>query len=153
MLSIIRRADKDYLHEILDEVTAYLERHHCSGDFIFETQLIVEELFTNTCYYAYLGDEPEQNCEFRLTFEETELKIQRIDSGYAFNPLTLTKPDTESGFQERKVGGLGMYLVSHYCSRMLYERIKDKNVLTLYRSLAPRKKKPHTQPEEKTQAE
>jgi sigma-B regulation protein RsbU (phosphoserine phosphatase) len=135
MISIKKPAEIKYLHEILDETDSYLKRHHCPSDFVFEADLVIEELFTNTCYYAYDGSEKEQTCEFHLEIDENNLLIQRIDLGKPFNPLTIADPDVDQNFRERRVGGLGMYLVKHFCSRIEYSYRNNQNILTLYRTI------------------
>ena len=128
-------ADLSYLHEVLTQVDEYLESQGCSQEFISETELIIEELFTNTVHYAYANSDHEPVCVFTLDEENGILKIRRIDYGTPFDPTQTEKPDTTLSYKERKIGGLGMHLIRHYTDALTYRRKEGKNILTLYRAL------------------
>ena len=53
------------------------------------------------------------------------------DDGVEFNPLLCDAPDVEAGADERKVGGLGVFVARHLAREMKYERRNGKNVLTV----------------------
>ena len=100
-------------------------------------QLIIccDEIFTNIASYAY----PDGNGSVAVTVEfvsETQnLRIIFSDSGTAFNPLEISEPDTSSALSERKIGGLGMFIVKKMMDSVEYCRQDDKNILTLTKCL------------------
>ena len=53
------------------------------------------------------------------------------DDGVAFDPLKCDTPDVEAGIEERKAGGLGIFLVRNLAREVRYERRNGKNVLTV----------------------
>ena len=53
------------------------------------------------------------------------------DDGVAFDPLQREAPDVEAGAEERKAGGLGIFLVRQLAREVKYERRNGKNVLTV----------------------
>ena len=133
MKVIMYPAQLTYLHNILEQVDKYLAKKDCTPEFISETDLIIEELFTNTVHYAYAHSNHEPVCIFVLDENDGILKIRRIDYGAPFDPTMTKRPDTHLSYQERKIGGLGMHLIRHYSSALKYRRNKDRNILTLYR--------------------
>lgn len=94
----------------------------------FEIDLVLEEVLTNIIKYAYptgAGD-VEVCCtmegpgRFRLTVQ---------DWGVPFNPLTCAEPGLYADVEDRKVGGLGIYLVRQMADRVCYQQFENRNVL------------------------
>ena len=100
-------------------------------------QLLIscDEIFTNIASYAY----PDGNGTIAVAVEfvsETQyLRIIFSDSGTAFNPLEISDPDTGSALSERKIGGLGMFMVRKMMDSVEYCRQDGKNILTLTKCL------------------
>ena len=57
------------------------------------------------------------------------------DSGHPFDPLSEEAPDIESELDERKVGGLGIFLVRTTVDGISYEYTGGQNVLTIIKNL------------------
>ena len=100
-----------------------------------QLMICCDEIFTNIASYAY----PDGNGSVEITIEfvaETQsLRIIFSDSGTAFNPLEISEPDTSSALSERKVGGLGMFMVKKMMDSVEYCRQDGKNILTLTKCL------------------
>lgn len=97
---------------------------------IFKIDLILEELLTNVINYAY--PQGEGDVEIGYSLEDGKLKVSIRDWGCPFDPFESKEPDTCRDLNERKVGGLGIYLVRKLVSELNYERECGKNVLTFY---------------------
>ena len=99
-----------------------------------------DEIFTNIASYAY----PDGNGNIAVTVEfisETLcLRIIFSDSGTAFDPLEISEPDTGSALSERKIGGLGIFMVKKMMDSVEYCRQDGKNILTLTKCLEKRDK-------------
>ena len=64
-------------------------------------------------------------------YNERKMKFVITDSGVAFNPTEATLADTTLSVEERPIGGLGLLLVRELMDSINYERIDNKNTLTL----------------------
>ena len=53
-----------------------------------------------------------------------------------YNPLEKDDPDTTLSAEDRKIGGLGIFLVKKSMDDMHYEHKDGKNILTLVKKLA-----------------
>ncbi len=53
------------------------------------------------------------------------------DDGKPFNPFRVEPPDTLLSTQERRIGGLGIYLVRQAMDEVSYHRHTDRNVVML----------------------
>jgi anti-sigma regulatory factor (Ser/Thr protein kinase) len=63
------------------------------------------------------------------------MKLTFIDNGPPFNPLDATEPDTTLSAQERKIGGLGIFLVRKTMDDMQYS-YDDANILTITKKIS-----------------
>ena len=70
--------------------------------------------------------------EISLSSEEEAITIEITDDGEPFDPLNdAAEPDLTSPLGERRVGGLGLYLVRSMVDELHYRREQGKNHLVL----------------------
>ncbi len=118
------------LHEALE---AFSEEEDLTPSMVFQLNLIIEELVTNTILYGYpKGEEQEISIEVR---KETDLVIQVVDEGRPFDPTKAEEPLVYESIEEQPVGGLGIHFVKSFSDALTYERIDGKNVLTIIKKL------------------
>ncbi len=71
--------------------------------------------------------------EMAISYQPSAISLQLRDDGAAFNP---TAYETKAGaVEERQVGGMGISLIRQIADEMRYERMEEKNVLTLVKLL------------------
>ncbi len=99
-----------------------------------QMNLALEEAVVNCMKYAYpLGVVGNINISARAS--NVRLKFVISDSGIPFDPTAHAAADTTLPAEERPIGGLGIHLVRTIMDSINYERINDKNVLTLRKKL------------------
>ena len=99
-----------------------------------------DEIFTNIASYAYPDGNGSIAVAVEFVSETQNLRIIFRDSGTAFNPLEISEPDTSSALSERKIGGLGIFMVKKMMDSVEYCRQDGKNILTLTKCLEKRDK-------------
>jgi len=57
--------------------------------------------------------------------------IQIVDTGLSFNFAALDEPDISAGIEDRKAGGLGVFLIKKLMDDVQYRRENGRNILTL----------------------
>ena len=92
--------------------------------------LALEEIVTNVMLYAYPGKHGQVLVEYTAP-----LIFTITDSGIAFDPTKKEEVDTTLSAEERPIGGLGIHLVRQIMDEVIYERVDDKNVLTLIKHI------------------
>jgi len=97
-----------------------------------ELLLAVEEVFVNIVKYAYAESLGKVTIHCRMDEDSLILKIK--DEGIPFNPLQLPEPHLVSCLKERKMGGLGVFLMRRFVDEAKYEKQGKYNVLTLVKS-------------------
>ena len=98
-------------------------------DDILDTQLAVEEVITNIITHGYKKTGGRIHLSCRFTRNGSEIRI--ADSAPRFNPLSIAEPDLDKDISERKVGGLGVYLLRQVMDEISYRYENGKNVLVL----------------------
>ena len=94
-----------------------------------------DEIFTNIASYAYPEGSGSVEIAIEFVAEKRNLRIIFSDSGIAFDPLAISEPDTGAALSERKIGGLGMFMVKKMMDSIEYFRKDGKNILILTKCL------------------
>lgn len=88
-----------------------------------DAAVVVDEIVSNVVRCSGTSEfAVEVRCDGTLVF---------TDDGVAFDPLQRDAPDVEAGIDERKAGGLGIFLVRQLAREVKYERRDGRNVLTV----------------------
>jgi len=98
---------------------------------IREVELATEEALLNIFNYAYperVDGEVEVSCRMD---EKSGLIIEILDKGKAFDVQSAPDPDLSLDVSERKIGGLGIFLIRKMADEVHYRREGESNILTL----------------------
>jgi anti-sigma regulatory factor (Ser/Thr protein kinase) len=108
----------------------HLARHGFEDAVVFAAELALEEVLSNVIRYAYdNGDRHEIGISIRIAGRHVEIQI--VDDGRAFDPVSAPAADVAVPLEQRRIGGLGLHLLRAFVSEMRYERLEDRNVLSL----------------------
>ena len=128
MKKLTIKADPDNLDELLNYVEAELNQHGFPSGLQSEIIFAVEELFLNIAHYAY-GPAGGDVDVFVSVNEKACLRFE--DTGKPFNPLEQAAPNLDIPVMERKIGGLGIFLVKQLMDEITYSYKDNKNILTI----------------------
>ena len=96
--------------EQIEVVTDLINKSMKKADFSEETQAVVniaiDEIMSNIVFYS-----GSKVIEIEYTTSDTEVVISFADYGVLYNPLEAALPDIDASAEERKIGGLGIFLV------------------------------------------
>lgn len=119
------------LTDFVDEVCKALEFDRSAT---MKMSLAIEEAVVNVMDYAYpvgtMGD-----VKVEALADDVCLIFSIIDNGIPFDPTLKGEVDTTLPAEERPIGGLGIHLIRQIMDSIHYERIEDKNILTLRKKL------------------
>lgn len=142
----------DNLSKVLEQVDEQLDAEMCPMKTRMQIDIAVEELFVNIANYAYSPDtgdaditiETLDTCpipeDYRdgMTPEDmngTWLRVTMSDAGTPFNPLSKEDPDVTLSAKERRIGGLGIFMVKKSMDHMYYEYKDGKNHVSICKKL------------------
>ncbi len=137
MQEVTMDAKIENLPRMFDFIVSELSRCGVRQSVIRQCKLCAEEVFMNISSYAYHPDTGKVTLRLDTEAKPHKLlfKLVFYDNGKPFNPLSVDEPDLESDVQNRKVGGLGIYLVKKTMDVVQYDYINAQNVLTMEKTL------------------
>lgn len=112
--------------KIIDGVNDLLTKHGCNDEVRRSVDVAVDELCVNIADYAYEGRAGQMRVEAEAGSNYITLTF--IDSGVEFNPLEQEEPELFGG---PVIGGLGIFFVKSLVDTIDYQRIGDKNAVTI----------------------
>lgn len=101
---------------------------------MFQVNLVLDELFTNTVSYGYKDDSAHEIL-ITIDYQGDRILLTMVDDGRAFNPAEKRKYDTTIPPAQREPGGLGILLVQKYTDQISYARREGKNIITLIKNV------------------
>jgi anti-sigma regulatory factor (Ser/Thr protein kinase) len=101
-------------------------------------ELALDELLNNIISYGYL-DSDSHVITVEISVVNQTLQLVISDDGIPFNPFEQQTPDLESSIEERELGGVGIHLVKNVMDECSYQRLKERNVVTLVKKLGASK--------------
>lgn len=123
----------------LPKVTALLEETLEEADCPLKTQMqlcvAAEEIFVNIANYAYAPDTGTATIRLSLGGDPAAATVTFIDRGIPFDPLAKPDPDVSLSANDRKIGGLGIFMVKKTMDEVHYEYRDGQNIFTMRKKL------------------
>lgn len=108
--------------EIIEAIMSCPEVGKVSEDLLFKIRLCVEEVEENIlCYSGTTW------VEVSVVNEDGALTISFLDGGVQFDPLQKEDPDVNARLEDRKVGGLGIFLCKQMMNEVKYHYVNGCN--------------------------
>lgn len=101
---------------------------------IFEINLVLDELITNTIQYGY-NDNQLHKIEIEAEVMENIVCLKIIDDARKFDPLQKKEVDTSLPLKEKIVGGLGIFFVKQKVDDIRYEYKDYKNYIYIKKNI------------------
>ncbi len=118
------------LTRFIDELP---EQYRFRKEEVASVQIILDEVLNNIFTYNPLS---RIVVAVRLQYDRSgEIVVCVEDNGIPFNPLAQELPDLTLPADERRPGGLGIYLLRSLADGVTYSFIDRKNVLTIKKML------------------
>ena len=128
-------ATVDSIPAVTAFIDAELEEIGCPMPVQFKIDIALDEIFGNIAHYAYAPGTGEATVEFEFDEETRTVFITLTDAGRPYNPTESADPDVSLSAEERKVGGLRIYLVKKTMDGIRYRYENQHNVLTLIKKI------------------
>lgn len=135
MEEIIRISNNiDELTVLTQKIEELGKKWELSLPLLMTINLVLEEAVTNIIFYAY-DVKAEHEIDISFALKNRQLEITILDDGKPFDPTLKAQPDISLSAEERKIGGLGIFLIQKMMDEVSYQRINNKNLLTLKKSI------------------
>ena len=124
----------EQIETVTEFVNAELEKLDCPMKARIQLDIAIDEIVSNIAYYAYGEKTGSVTVRIEALQEEIGVQLMFLDSGFPYDPLTRQDPDISAEIEERKEGGLGIFLVRKTMDDMKYEYKDGQNCLTIRKS-------------------
>ena len=135
-------ANINNIDKVLNFLCGALHDINCPRELRNKIALAAEEVFSNIVKYSYnCPNAPISEGPFDVTIGinvEDDIELKFEDSGIPFNPLEQAPPCLDESIEDRKIGGLGVFMVKKLMDKVEYTRSGNKNILVMSKAL------PHT---------
>jgi serine/threonine-protein kinase RsbW len=120
--------------EFLDEIREFVGKIAHAGGFndkaVYNIQLATDEAASNIMEHAYDGVS-DGLLELSCGMDGDAITIILVDHGEPFDPSIVPVPDLKADLSERKIGGLGIFLMRKLMDEVHYESNPQNNSNTL----------------------
>jgi len=121
--------------EFLDEIREFVGEIARAGGFgdkdVYNIQLASDEAASNIIEHAYEGVS-DGLLEISCGMRGDAITIILVDHGESFDPSEIPLPDLKADLSDRKIGGLGIFLMRKLMDEVHYETRPNKNnILTM----------------------
>lgn len=131
MKEITVDATIDNVQTITDFVDERLEEMNCPVKAQMQIDIVIDELCSNVARYAYSDRTGKVTVSVDTVDKPMKVWLTFTDEGVPYNPLAKEDPDITLSAEERKLGGLGIYMVKKMMDEFHYEYKDGKNIVTV----------------------
>ncbi|MBW6471522.1 MAG: ATP-binding protein [Anaerolineaceae bacterium] len=101
---------------------------------LYKIETAVDEACSNIIEHAY-GQEDIGDIVISVVTDLDKITITLTDFGEPFDPKYVKQPNLDADLQDREDHGLGIYMMKQWMDVVVFDTLKDKNVLTLVKHL------------------
>jgi serine/threonine-protein kinase RsbW len=132
---LVVKSTTDNLSKIRNFVKSNAALSGIDSETIGKIVLATDEACTNVIKHAYKYS-PNGEIIIDIKFSRAKLFISITDKGSHFNSTIIPEPDLKEYYKQRKVGGLGMFLMKKLMDEVVYKVLDDnKNQVILIKYL------------------
>ena len=123
-------ADKKEIDGVIAFINEFLEPYVKQPKVLNQIDIAVDEICANIFNYAYSDNTG--TVSVGISYNKGLVTINFIDTGKKFNPLEKEDPNINLALEDRKEGGLGIYIVKQLMDDVSYKYTDlGENVLTI----------------------
>lgn len=128
-------ADLENIETVTAFVEGQLEGLGCPIKAQMQIDIAIDELFGNIAHYAYHPGTGPVTVRVETQEAPRSVVVTFIDHGTPYDPLAKEDPDVSLPLEERKAGGLGIYMVKKIMDDIIYQYQDGQNILQIRKDL------------------
>ena len=117
--------------KVIEFVNAQLDAADCPGKIRSKIDVAIDEVFANIAAYAYAPATGLATVKFALEDDPRAAVITFADRGKPYDPLSADDPDVTLPADDRREGGLGVFIVKKTMDGVNYRYEDGQNILTI----------------------
>jgi serine/threonine-protein kinase RsbW len=120
------------LAQALESIDGFWQNRQLDEDQQADLNIAIEEILSNVVRHSGSTDP----IVLKVTLAYRQVRIDIEDSGQPFDPLSHPMPDPNAPLEQRRAGGLGIFMVVKMMDEVRYERREGLNCFTMVRNYA-----------------
>jgi anti-sigma B factor antagonist len=128
---LVISARLDSVRQACDSVVEAAELAGLNERAVYHCQMAVDETLTNIIEHGFQFQGDDSEIEIVCQTDLNRFLIVITDDSPAFNPLEHESPDPAEPLDTREPGGWGIYFIRRLMDDVAYQRIDNRNQLTL----------------------
>ncbi len=129
-VSITVTPSMETVPQVAEFMETEMEKLEISPKISMKLLIAIDEIYSNIVRYSGATE-----ATVSINKVENTLKLQFKDNGKQYNPLEAEDPDITASAEDRKIGGLGIFMVKKMLDNVAYEYDDNINILTLTKNL------------------
>ncbi len=122
---LVVKSRTENLSAIRDFIASAARSVGIDEETVEDIMLAVDEACSNIIKHAYKLN-PEGEIKLSIDYSEDKFTVMIQDKGMSFEPNLIPEPDLQKYYRQRKVGGLGMYLMKSLMDEVKYITVPGK---------------------------
>jgi len=122
---LLIKSRTENLTSVREFISLVVEEVKTPQDVAGDVVLAVDEACTNIIKHAYKFS-PDGEIKIKLKYSDQKIVVEITDHGAPFSPNAVPTPDLKKYFEEKRVGGLGMYLMKSLMDDVHYKSVPGK---------------------------
>lgn len=119
---------------ITEFVETELQKLGCTNKIIIQYNIAIDEIVSNIVRHGYQNTTGPVTVEVSKRDDTNTIGVRFIDEGIPYNPLIKEDPNVKLSAEERRIGGLGIFIVKKTMDDVKYKYQNDQNILTLIKN-------------------
>lgn len=119
-------AAPDSIEKTADFVRGFLEDAGISGRVVNRASIIVDEIYSNIVSHSKAT-----RAAVACNVADGHITLEFSDNGTPYDPTQAKEPDVTAALDDRKIGGLGIFMTRKLAEKMDYCRDGEENRLTV----------------------
>ncbi|HJO94320.1 MAG TPA: ATP-binding protein [Victivallales bacterium] len=128
---VVEQACFEKLEVLIDFIKDIAIKNNFNEAETLDIVLATEEILVNIISYAYPKLKGEIKIECDYIPNSNQLIIIFTDDGIKFDVMGVDEPDIDTPLEDRKIGGMGVFLVRNVMDNVHYIRKNKQNILTI----------------------
>ncbi len=124
-------SELEHINRFIDEIA---EELGLDMELKMDLNLVIEEMVANVIFYAY-PEGTDASIDLVAESNGKELTFMLSDRGKEFDPTVKEDADPNVNPIDRKIGGMGIYIVKNIMNEVSYQRLEGKNLLTMTKTI------------------
>ena len=120
---------------VTEFVEEELDKIGCPMKTVVQFSVAIDEIFSNIVHYGYKEGSGPVTVTLIEQSDPHTVSLRFVDEGIPYNPLKKEDPDVTLSAEERKIGGLGIFMVKKTMDEMRYAYENEQNILTITKKI------------------